>query len=869
MPASPSDAANIPGGHRPSRPAHVIVVNSVMFKFISYWRTAAVVLCDLASTAYYIGGIVESAIGPAAPWFILAVMLFSYAVRSVYIESCALFVRGGVYRVVKEAMGGFMAKLSVSALMFDFILTGPISGVSAGQYIMGLVRSLLHHLDFDISIADFEPYKTWGSVAIAILITLYFFRENIRGIHESSGKALKIMLATTVMGAIILGWCGLTLFLHGPKNHVPFLPDLHSHTDPNTHTAIDPLGSITKTGIANQLRALSDGPPKNWLSLVGVLGLLIAFGHSILAMSGEETLAQVYREVESPKLKNFKRAAFIVFVYSLVLTVGISFLAVLLIPDKERMALYADNLIGGLAMSVAGPIWARIMLNAFVVVIGFLILAGAVNTAIIGSNGVLNRVAEDGVLPDWFLKPHSKFGTTHRVLILVVGLQLLTIIVSRGDVIVLGEAYAFGVVWSFVFNTMAMCVLRFRDRSKREFMVPLNIKIGNVEIPIGLPLIFLVLIAAAVANLFTKDVATRWGLGFTGALLLMFVATERYYEYRRRGAKHEFREQFNRQSESQLSLTGLGLDRFKFRKLIAIRSPNNLFMLEKALDESDPSTTAVVVMTAKLDQSGMLERPEQDLDTYDQDLMTAVVKRAEKSGKEVIPLIVPTNNPLYALVRTAKELDVQELIVGVSNKNTADEQLDQLAFYWFNLCEGAPTPLTVRILSRDREVHLDLAGGNRIPKISERQAKSVAELRAAGVGVRRLLMAHDGTPTSHDLFQNILTMLDPKVMLQVAIVPSEKSGAPEARKNIDLDQQWAKRLGRDIDVVELVGEAGQEIVRMAREDHYDLIAVAFPDPWSEATRDRRAVPWLGHVLEHAACPVFVAVPPAIPTEVEA
>src|SRR6266436_4078019 len=100
----------------------VLIVSSVTFTFISYWRTAAVVLCDLASTVYYIGGIVENAIGPAAPWFILAVMLFSYAVRSVYIESCSLFVRGGVYRVVRTAMGGFLAKLSVSALMFDYML---------------------------------------------------------------------------------------------------------------------------------------------------------------------------------------------------------------------------------------------------------------------------------------------------------------------------------------------------------------------------------------------------------------------------------------------------------------------------------------------------------------------------------------------------------------------------------------------------------------------------------------------------------------------------------------------------------------------------------------------------------------------------
>ena len=124
---------------------------------------------DLASTAYYIGGIVENAIGPAAPWFILAVMLFSYAVRSIYIESCSLFVRGGVYRVVKEAMGGFLAKLSVSALMFDYILTGPISGVSAGQYIMGLLLDTLAMINPDLQLGPdaADTIRRWGAVVIA------------------------------------------------------------------------------------------------------------------------------------------------------------------------------------------------------------------------------------------------------------------------------------------------------------------------------------------------------------------------------------------------------------------------------------------------------------------------------------------------------------------------------------------------------------------------------------------------------------------------------------------------------------------------------------------------------------------------------
>ena len=134
------------------------------------------------------------------------------------------------------------------------------------------------------------------------------------------------------------------------------------------------------------------------------------------------------------------------------------------------------------------------MLNAFVVVVGFLILSGAVNTSIVGSNGVLSRVAEDGVLPDWFLKPHPRLGTNYRLLYLIAGMQLFTIVVSRGDMILLGEAYAFGVVWSFVFKTLSMVVLRFKDRSHREFMVPFNLKWGNVQLPIGLFIVFLIML---------------------------------------------------------------------------------------------------------------------------------------------------------------------------------------------------------------------------------------------------------------------------------------------------------------------------------------------------------------------------------------
>src|SRR5512133_306770 len=124
----------------------VVVATTVALSFISFWRAAAVVLSDLASSAFYAGGIVEHAIGKSAPWFILAVMIFSFAVRSVYLESCSMFVRGGVYIVVRDAMGHFMARLSVSALIFDYILTGPISVVSAGLYLGHLLNELAEML---------------------------------------------------------------------------------------------------------------------------------------------------------------------------------------------------------------------------------------------------------------------------------------------------------------------------------------------------------------------------------------------------------------------------------------------------------------------------------------------------------------------------------------------------------------------------------------------------------------------------------------------------------------------------------------------------------------------------------------------------
>jgi len=480
----------------------------------------------------------------------------------------------------------------------------------------------------------------------------------------------------------------------------------------------DPLGWLGGTAAGEALRK----PAKvNWLSLIGVLGVVIAFGHSVLAMSGEETLAQVYREVESPKLENFKKAAFIVFLYSLLFTSLISFLAVMIIPEKARLFEYSDNLIGGLAMSVAGPRLARMGLHALVVFVGFLILAGAVNTAIVGSNGVLNRVAEDDVLPGWFLRPHPNFGTTSRILALVVGLQLFTIFVSRGDVIVLGEAYAFGVVWSFVFKALAMLVLRFRMPQERAFKVPLNVRVGRYEVPVGIALIFLVLVAAALTNLLTKQVATISGGIFTATFFAIFLGSE-WYNRRLAGAKAgpaAHLEQFNQQVAEQVTPEGLGLTK-PHRKLVAIRSPRNLAMLKLCLEETDPETTEVVVLIADVVPLRSVAPTPGKLSRADSELLTAVVSLAETVGKPVRPLIVQTNDPYATVAKVARTIGAQEVFLGPSHHLRPNTEIDRVVRPWTSESADGPAPLTIRVVGEGREVRRDIAGGSRIPRSGKR-----------------------------------------------------------------------------------------------------------------------------------------------------
>ena len=293
----------------------------------------------------------------------------------------------------------------------------------------------------------------------------------------------------------------------------------------------------------------------------------------------------------------------------------------------------------------------------------------------------------------WFRKPHKRFGTSSRLINLIVGLQLFTIIASRGNVYLLASLYAFGVIWSFAFKGLAVFILRFTEPEHREFKVPGNLHIGGIEFPIGLGLITLVLFATALVNLMTKPLATVSGVAFSIFFFCVFTVSE-HITSRKRHGEHKMIEQF-RIAEQPL----ITREEMRVRPgnvLVAIRDPKNLDYLRTVLRHTDTTKQDVVVMTARIYHrehtfSGSARMASDELfDDYEQQLFTKVVEVAEKEGKHVSLMVVPTTNVFDAIVQTAQRLESSQIVCGQSNKLTRDEQGKLTGDAWERLPEPRP-----------------------------------------------------------------------------------------------------------------------------------------------------------------------------------
>jgi hypothetical protein len=332
------------------------------------------------------------------------------------------------------------------------------------------------------------------------------------------------------------------------------------------------------------------------------------------------------------------------------------------------------------------------------------------------------------VLTDWFRKPHAKYGTSYRLINMVVLLQIATIVLSRGDVYVLGEAYAFGVVWSFAFKSLAMLVLRFTEpEAPREWRVPMNVHIGGREIPIGLGLIAAVLFAAAVINMFTKETATISGLAFTMLLYSIFATSERITR-----RQHEAAHQGQHTDQFQLlRVPDVGPVELRTRPgsiLVPVRDYNTLTHLDRAVHDTDTDVRDIVVLTIRLltgPDAGVSDIEHEELFTdYEQVLFTRVVAIAERHGRAVKLLVVPATNVFDAVAQAAVRLRVRDIIMGVSAKMTADDQARDLGEAWDRTPHDSDIGTRLAVYSPDGRVQRFMLGAH-APELSPRDVERI------------------------------------------------------------------------------------------------------------------------------------------------
>jgi len=330
-----------------------------------------------------------------------------------------------------------------------------------------------------------------------------------------------------------------------------------------------------------------------------------------------------------------------------------------------------------------------------------------VNTAIVGSTAVLNRVAEDGILTDFFRKIHKKYGTTSRMINFIVGIQLIVILISHGKVYVLGEAYAFGVLWSIVLQTLSTIILRFKYTQSRKFMTPLNLRYKNLSIPVGSSLIFLFFFSVAAVNLITKKVATISGIAFTVFLYTVFYISERLNAKRANLMFEEgHREELNATPVATLAQAVSGLTHEK-RVVIGVKDPDNLYHLEEFLKNVNDENHDILVVYAKPSPDTMFGKISLTAPKDETEIFSNVILIAEKYGPPITPLIVESNDPYYAISQVAKAADADRIILGVSGTYGAQDQMERMVMAWGVVKDEKKLehPVNVEILWEGREVN--------------------------------------------------------------------------------------------------------------------------------------------------------------------
>ncbi len=368
----------------------------------------AVVFADIGTSVYYVPGILYNTadIGSLAGFFVFLTMSVFVLLTLKYAEVTQRYPQGGgVVTVSATAITPWAGALGGMFILVDYFLTAAISSLSGMQYL-------------SIVFAKIAPYLLPITIGILILLGLL----NWVGISESAKVSLVGAFIAFVSDIAIL----ITVFTHMSfaQFFALFPAMFRGHT-------------------------------------LGLGTLLIGFAGSFLAFSGLESISQLSPVMKTPHKKVAGTALLLV-----VLTVGITspvltMLSTILQPNQAKDAVLSTQLISLLAGHWIGG-WGT-FLQIEVAISASALLIFASNTAIIGAYHVFMALSSMEFLPGFVLKRNKLRGTPHYSIMLATGIPIAILIAVLGNINLLGDMYAFGLLGAFSLTCVSLDIVRYRE----------------------------------------------------------------------------------------------------------------------------------------------------------------------------------------------------------------------------------------------------------------------------------------------------------------------------------------------------------------------------------------------------------------------
>ena len=380
------------------------------------WLCWAVVFADIGTSIYYVPGILYGTVGKLAGFFVFLTMAVFILLTFKYVEVTYRFPQGGgVVTVAAQALNKWFGALGGMFILVDYFLTATISCLS-GMLYLGVVIPALGATSLFLGL----PLAVWVTLVVLVLLGVL----NWVGVSESAKFSM--------VGAVIA-----------------FLSDIAILVTVFTHISFTDFLALFSKMFAG--RPLTFGT------------LLVGFAGSFLAFSGLESISQLAPEMKLPRRMVGKMALFLV-----VLTVGITsplltMLSTLLEPKAAASSIQSAQII-----SILAGRWGGAFLQTEVAISASALLVFAGNTAIIGSYHVFLALSRMEFFPEVLTRRNKLRDTPQYAIMLAVGIPIVVLIAVRGNINILGDMYAFGLLGAFTLTCLSMDIVRYRTRQARK-----------------------------------------------------------------------------------------------------------------------------------------------------------------------------------------------------------------------------------------------------------------------------------------------------------------------------------------------------------------------------------------------------------------